>query len=351
MGTRNEVRGARYEDLVSNLRVIDFGDVSPLRSQTIWHAIAEGVSEGSPPTLSFMRPTAPYVSIGYHRRLSEVDLDYCREAGLPVFRRRVGGGPVYLDRDQFFFQVTVPIESVSPVRSRALADLLTPAVEAYRQAGIPDAALDEHGEVVVGEAKICGHAAGQIERAVVVVGNLITAFDHEVASGILAAPHAEARELVHRTMRRHVAAHPADPAAFRAAAAAAYGAALGLTPTPGRLTPSEQRHLARYDKEFLDDDWMEGPIRAPEPVWKVKIRAGVEVIGGGGGSTRAAAALRGGTLSEATLIDPGLNGRAAHLEASLRGLTLEAAHHRLNTKGPVGRRLAAALGAGARSHA
>ena len=39
------------------LRVIDFGRVTPLRSQTLWHAVAYGVSDGAPPTLSFTRPS------------------------------------------------------------------------------------------------------------------------------------------------------------------------------------------------------------------------------------------------------------------------------------------------------
>ena len=43
------------------LRVIDFGRVTPLRSQTLWHAVAYGVSAGQPATLSFARPSGPYV--------------------------------------------------------------------------------------------------------------------------------------------------------------------------------------------------------------------------------------------------------------------------------------------------
>ena len=76
------------------LRVIDFGSVTPLRSQTLWHAVAYGVSAGAAPTLSFVRPSAPYVCLGYHRDLEEVDQEYCRSHGLAVYRRMVGGGPV-----------------------------------------------------------------------------------------------------------------------------------------------------------------------------------------------------------------------------------------------------------------
>ena len=81
----------------------------------------------------------------------------------------------------------------------------------------------------MGEAKVCGHGAAQIEDAVVVVGNLIERFDHAAAARVLALPD-EVRAEVVRLMRRFVAATPADAAAFRAAAVAAYGQALGREP-------------------------------------------------------------------------------------------------------------------------
>ncbi|MGH8993738.1 MAG: lipoate--protein ligase family protein, partial [Acidimicrobiia bacterium] len=182
--------------------------MSPLRSQTLWHAIAHGVSEGAPPTLSFMRPSRPYVCLGYHRRREEADLAACADAGLPVFRRMVGGGVVYLDADQQFFQVTVPAASVPPARDAALRKLLLPAVAAFRAAGVP-AELDDDGEITVGEAKVCGHGAGQIGDAVVVVGNLIERFDHEAAASVLRLE-ADARAEALRLMRRFVTATPAD---------------------------------------------------------------------------------------------------------------------------------------------
>jgi lipoate-protein ligase A len=160
------------------LRVIDFGRVTPLRSQTLWHAAAYGVSGGAPPTLSFARPSAPYVCLGYHRGFDEVDQEYCRREGLPVYRRMVGGGPVYLDDGQLFFQICLPVRAVPAVRQEALRMLLEPAVVAFRAVGVP-AELDTDLEICLSDRKICGHGAGQIGEAVVVCGNLIERFDHK----------------------------------------------------------------------------------------------------------------------------------------------------------------------------
>ena len=257
------------------LRVVDFGRVSALRSQTLWHALAYGVSAGRPPTLSFMRPSRPYVGLGYHRRLEEADIDACREAGLPVFRRMVGGGVVYLDEHQQFFQICLPAAAVSRAREAALRRLLEPVVAAFRAVGVP-AELDDEGEIVVGEAKICGHGAAQIDDAVVVVGNLIERFDHAAAARVLALPD-DVREEVLRMMERYVLATPADSAAFRAAAIEAYAAALGLEPVPGALSPFERERLFELDQKFRSPEWLRGPLGSAPPRPQVKIRAGVYV--------------------------------------------------------------------------
>jgi lipoate-protein ligase A len=261
-----------------DLRVLDFGRVSPLRSQTLWHAIAYGVSTGAPPTLSFMRPSRPYVGLGYHTRLEDVDTAACAEAGLPIYRRMVGGGVVYLDSAQQFFQICLPKGTVPHAREAALRFLLAPAVEAFRSVGVP-AELDDEGEIVVGEAKVCGHGAAQIDEAVVVVGNLIEAFDHEAAARVLRID-PDMRAEVLRLMRRYVAATPADAVAFRTAAAQAYGAALGREPVIGRLTAYERKRLGELDERFRSPGWLRGPERPEPPCAQVKVRAGVCVTTG-----------------------------------------------------------------------
>jgi lipoate---protein ligase len=260
---------------VPDLRVVDFGRVSALRSQTLWHALAYGVSAGAPPTLSFMRPSRPYVGLGYHRRLDEADLDACAAAGLPVFRRMVGGGVVYLDEHQQFFQICLPIGAVPRSREAALRRLLEPAVAAFRAVGVP-AELDGDGEIVVGEAKVCGHGAAQIDDAVVVVGNLIERFDHAAAARVLALPD-DVRGEVIRLMERYVLATPADPAAFRSVAIAAYGEALGLEAVSGGLSPYERERLFQLDEQFRSPEWLRGPLQPAPPRPQVKIRAGVYV--------------------------------------------------------------------------
>lgn len=322
------------------LRVIDFGRVSPLRSQTLWHAVAHGVSAGAGPTLSFARPSAPYVCLGYHRSLGEVDQEACRRRGLPIYRRMVGGGPVYLDGGQLLFQITVPADQVAAARAVALRRLLEPAVAAFRAAGVL-AELDADGEIVVGDRKVCGHGAGQIGDAVVVVGNLIERFDHQAAAAILATPSAAARREMVRLMRRFVAATPADADTFRRAAEVAYGEALGLVPRRGGLTPGERARVRQLDRQFCDPRWINGSVRPSRTQWQAKVRAGVSVFA----SDDVLASIVGGRIDRIRVDRGDPNG----VQQSLVGCDLDDVRERLRPFGSAGRRISDVLAVANRS--
>jgi lipoate-protein ligase A len=329
------------------LRVIDFGRVSPLRSQTLWHSIGYGVSAGGPVTLSFARPAAPYACLGYLRHTAEIDHDYCRAHGLPLYRRMIGGGPVYLDQRQLFFQICVPAGSVSPSRAVALRSLLEPAVAAFRAVGVA-ASLDDDGEICVGDRKICGHGAGQIEDAVVACGNLIEAFDHERATGVLALPDPEQRAETLRLMRRYVAATAADPGAFQAALTTACAGALGLRAVPGSLSEAERQAVARLDRRFASARWLAGPTRMSGPGGHgrpVKVRAGIWTYAAEAGGVRIVASVVKGRLDRVWLTAPAMNGTARAAEEALAGTPVSTAGAVLGRLGfgQSGRELAAAL--------
>ena len=87
------------------IRLLYMEGVSPLRSQTVYHAVGYAMKESTPNTIIMVSPNAPYVCVGYHQDIQkEVDLDYCTAHNLPVYRREVGGGAVYLDNGQLFTQ-------------------------------------------------------------------------------------------------------------------------------------------------------------------------------------------------------------------------------------------------------
>ena len=297
------------------MRVIDFGTATALRSQTVWHALCRAMRPGDAPVLSFVRPGEPYVSIGYHRDLAEVDTDYCRAESLPIYRRMVGGGPVYCDADQLFFQISLPARDLPARRATALSTLLRPAMRALRALGV-DAELDRFGEISVGGAKVCGHGAGQLGDGATVVGNLITGFDHERATRVLRLD-PEVRAVVQALMHRYVAATPVDPAAWQAAMVREYAEHFGRAARDDRLTRAEARQLARMDRRLVHDAFVAGTSRPVRSVRTVKLRAGVWVHDWRGNRERVVLGIADGTVE------------VADAREHLVGLRLEDAIHEL----------------------
>ncbi|MHB8295437.1 MAG: lipoate--protein ligase family protein [Acidimicrobiales bacterium] len=351
--TTSPVREAPAGSRAGCLRVVDFGNVPAVSSQALWHSIATGVSRGAPPTLSFMRPESAYVSLGYHTSVAALDMEQCRRRSLPVLRRLVGGGAVYIDDAQLFFQICLPAAAVPAQRSVAVRRLLEPAAAAFRSAGL-EVELDCYDELSAGRRKACGHGAGQIEEAAAVVGNVIEGFDHEAASSVMAVPSAaEAREL-ERLMREYVGppANPGgtwrvDPAAFKEAAAGAYARTLGLVALPVEpacLGPDDLPELD-YFEALLSDPGFVGEQRPQRGgPWVAKVRGGVGVLRvecAGGDMTLS---VVDGKVTRARIFIEAGNGMSSDLPGAMEGLSLEEAGRLLAASGPAGAALAAVLG-------
>ena len=262
------------------LRVIDAGLVPAVRSQSLWHGIASAMRAGDPPVLSFCIPADPYVCIGFHRRLTELDLEACSELDLPVYRRQIGGGPVYCDSDQLFFQLTLPAASAPSAIDRLYEQLLSPAAAAFRRLGL-DARLADVNEIVVGDRKLSGTGAGRIGEAVTVVGNVIFRFPHAVMARVMALPDEGMRTEFLRLMRRYVSSlHDEGLPAIsssdaRDALVASYAQALGRIPEHDQPSRREERAIAGWERRLGNRRWLLGPAQLPAAPRSVKVRAGV----------------------------------------------------------------------------
>lgn len=264
------------------LRTIDAGRVPVARSQSLWHGIASAMRPTDRPVLSFCRPAGPYVCIGLHRRLSELDLAACSEMGLSVFRRQIGGGPVYCDSDQLFFQVTLPARSAPASVELLYKELLEPAAQALRRLGL-DARLECVNEIVVGDRKLSGTGAGRIGDAVTVVGNVIFRFPHDRMARVLALPDGARAEFLH-LMRRYVSSLEAEGFAsvtVEAATAAlvdSFADAFGMRAISDEPTAAEVRAMGVWERRFSHEGWLHGPEPRPAAERTVKVRAGVWLV-------------------------------------------------------------------------
>lgn len=304
MGAGNHER--RTADLKA--RLLDLGVVDPRRSLAGFHAVAR--SGEAPPTLVLVQPERPFISIGYHQEAErEIDLAFCREAGLPVYRRQVGGGAVLLDRGQVFFHLLLP-EKMAPLRVEERYRLYTePALRTYREFGVP-AEFRPVNDLVVGERKIGGTGGATLEGTAVFVGSIILEFDAETMARALRVPDEKMRDKVHRNLLTYVTSlrrelgRPVEPAAVKESLVRHFGEVLGLEFTPGTFTSAEERLLAEVEAELESPEWLH-LVRLPERPWGVKISGEVylreNLLKAPGGLLRVTARLREGRLEDVLL--------------------------------------------------
>ena len=88
-------------------RLLNLGKIPWIRTQSIYHAVALLQEElKTPNTLIINWPDSPFVCIGLHQVIEiSVDLANIAKLNLPYVRRACGGGSVYLNDDQLFYQI------------------------------------------------------------------------------------------------------------------------------------------------------------------------------------------------------------------------------------------------------
>lgn len=303
------------------------------QSQALYHAAAYLNRE----VLLILRPDSPYVCIGYHQDArQEIDLEFTRQAHIPVFRREVGGGAVYLDGQQLFYQLVIrPDHPQVPARKTDFYEkFLSPVVETYRQIGIP-AVFRPVNDITVNARKISGNGAAQIGEMLVLVGNFILDFDYEMMAKVLKVPDEKFRDKVHKTMEENLTTILRET---------------GTAPSTEDLATSLIRHyepllgkmeMARLDDELLQkseeifermdgEEWLFANDRRLQKDTKVKIAEGVwvaqNIYKAAGGIIRSSVVNSNGVLASVHFSGDFFfypAGRLAGLENALQGAPLD----------------------------
>src|SRR3990172_3120821 len=160
------------------IRLLVLGTTHWLRTQAVYHALAETMTVDSPDTIIFAQPLQPYLCIGYHQELDSVlDRQACARMSLPIARRRVGGGATLLDVNQLFYQCVFHHTRVPPMVNDLYAKMLAAPVAALRGLGL-NAELQGENEIEVDGKRIAGIGGGGIGDSAVVVGNVLFDFDY-----------------------------------------------------------------------------------------------------------------------------------------------------------------------------
>jgi lipoate-protein ligase A len=312
------------------VKLYRLGSVSWQDSQLLYHAQPRLGREG----LNLLSPASPYVCIGYFQDVEqEVDVEYCRQQSIPIFRREVGGGAVYLDGEQLFYQLVIRRDNpLTPAtKEEFYRKFLQAPIATYRVLGIP-AEYKPVNDIVANGRKISGNGVAEIGETIVFVGNLIVDFNYEMMARVLKVPDEKFRDKIRKTLRENLSTIKRE---------------LGSAPSRGQLwdllaaeftkvlgplevqTAVDAAWRARTDElaaQFLSDDWLYQK-RRPAAGREVKIRAGVEVRQkmhkAPGGLIRATTQVQDGTIAAIWLSGDFFfypEARLADLEAALVGV-------------------------------
>ena len=99
---------------------------------------------------------------------NEVNLDYCRENGIHVVRRKSGGGCVYADMDNVMLSFVTSEENVGIAFNRFVNMVLL----VFRKMGI-EATGSSHNDIMIGDRKVCGTACYHVNGRSIVHSTLL----------------------------------------------------------------------------------------------------------------------------------------------------------------------------------
>ena len=267
------------------MKLYNLGKVPWEDSQLIYHALATMGREG----LSLVSPATPYVCIGFHQDIDqEIDLDFCKENGIPVFRRDLGGGAVYLDGDQLFFHLILRRTNPLIPRNKTAfyRKFIQPIVNVYRNIGI-EAEYKPINDIIVENRKISGTGVGEIGDCIVFVGNLIVDFNYEMMARVLKVPDEKFRDKIHKslsenlsTIRRELGKEKAQQWSeqrLNGLLAGEFEKLLGpMTPeTPDKAL---KEAMATVHRSLSTQEWLFQKGKRQAVGRDVKIRAGAKVV-------------------------------------------------------------------------
>ena len=298
------------------IRLIGLGQADWLRTQSVYHALAEGMTDTTPDTILLTQPRQPYVCLGYHQELDAVlDRAACGRMGLPIVRRRVGGGATYLDEQQLFYQCVFHHTRVPATVSQVYAKLLAAPVAVLRALGLP-AELRGENEIEVNRRRIAGIGGGRIGEAAVVVGNILFDFDYDRMVQAWRTPSESFRNLAAEALKERVTTLRAElsrPCSFAAAQGqlvSEFAGAIGRPIETGELTVGEMAKVEELERRLVSAAWLNLHANGGQAMTTLKIARGVFIEAAEAKlpecHLRATFRVRDGLIERAVLVsDPG----------------------------------------------
>lgn len=144
---------------------------TPDNKRLVWYlAMEEYMAQHvSDQEIFFSWIVSPTVIFGRHQVMEdEVNIPFCREHGVQMYRRKSGGGCVYADRGNLMLSYITPDTHSEQVFQHYL-DIIS---DALRQLGFP-AVKSDHNDILIDGHKVSGNACYALPTGTIVHGTLL----------------------------------------------------------------------------------------------------------------------------------------------------------------------------------
>ncbi len=193
----------------------------------------------------------------------EVDTEYCGLKRLPIVRRILGGGAVYLDENQLFYQV-VACRS-DPQVPGSIEEIFKTFLEAptktYNDIGI-SAHYKALNDIEVQGRKISGSGATEIGGSAILTGNIIFDFNYDEMTKILKVPSEKFRDKIFKTLRERVTTirkelgNSPDTEFVKERLKENYESTLGIDLVKAELSSMENASMKSIEEKYRGKEWL-----------------------------------------------------------------------------------------------
>jgi len=231
-------------------RWIELGRTDPLT----FHATYAGIAAAR---RDHLLPAVVWGRVGAHICLGQSQ-GMCALADaldVPVLRRPLGGGAVWVDEMQLSYALVAPLESVPRRHADWYEWALAPAIATFRSFGL---AVERDAEDLwVAGRKIAGSGAATIGRSAVVASSFLLRFPRERFAGAVAAASQAFRSRLLEALALAMTdwteqGSVPDGGSVRAAFRRALAGRLGWRPKTGAITVEEADEIREWRAELAE---------------------------------------------------------------------------------------------------
>lgn len=232
-----------------------------VRRLSFYLAMEEWVARNmDEPECFFMWQVEPSVIFGRNQDIySEVNLDYCRDQGIQVYRRKSGGGCVYADMSNVMFAYITTADEAQTTFGKYLEMV----VGVIKEMGVA-ASWTEHNDIMIGDRKVSGNAFYHINTTLggktvgrsIVHGTFL--YDTDMENMVGSITPSDEKLLKHgvQSVRQRICLFK-DYTKMTLPEVKAF-IRQHLTDRSITLTPKDVSEIEELEREYLEPEWIYG---------------------------------------------------------------------------------------------